>query len=122
VSDWRRCDGCQKVRSTQEFDGGSPTCRSCSSAPANRRRAASVTRTVVPARPRAPDPTARGTVGAGDPEVRERRARRAAQDALVASHPEEFALLLRDARAQEGLRALSSGATAPGAGDPGRSG
>ena len=47
-----------------------------------------------------------GSVGSGDLEVRERRARRAASEALAQSHPEEFALLLRDARAAEGLRPL----------------
>ena len=51
-----------------------------------------------------------GSVGSGDLEVRERRARRAASEALAQSHPEEFALLLRDARAAEGLRPLSNGA------------
>ncbi|MCW2615592.1 MAG: hypothetical protein JWN08_2586, partial [Frankiales bacterium] len=47
-----------------------------------------------------------GTVGSGDLEVRERRALRAASEALAESHPEEFALLLRDARQAEGLRPL----------------
>ena len=36
-----------------------------------------------------------------------RRARRSATDVLVDSHPDEFALLLRDARAREGLRPMS---------------
>ncbi|MCW2681000.1 MAG: hypothetical protein JWM62_2401, partial [Frankiales bacterium] len=54
-----------------------------------------------------------GTVGSGDLEVRERRARRAASEALAELHPEEFALLLRDARAAEGLRSLSAGASPP---------
>jgi hypothetical protein len=43
----------------------------------------------------------------GDLEVRERRAKRAAWEGLAASHPEEFARLLRDARAAEGLRPSS---------------
>ncbi len=76
-----------------------------------------MTRTRTAPRPAAPRPAADGpaaggprpallgVAGSGDLEVRERRARRAAQEALAASHPEEFALLLRDARAAEGLRA-----------------
>ena len=44
----------------------------------------------------------------GDLEVRERRARRASLEALAVSHPEEFALLLRDARSAEGLRPSSA--------------
>lgn len=48
-----------------------------------------------------------GSVGSGDLEVRERRARRAASEALAELHPEEFALLLRNARAAEGLRPMS---------------
>jgi len=43
-------------------------------------------------------------VGAGDLEVRERRARRAANEALAQAHQEEFAILLREARQAEGLR------------------
>lgn len=117
MSGWRKCDTCRKVRAGEEFDGGAPTCRSCLTAPAPRRRAAPVTRTTSP-RP-ARTPTAEtpsgprapllGTIGSGDLEVRERRARRAAQDALAASHPEEYGLLLRDTREKEGLRPLSSG-------------
>jgi hypothetical protein len=52
-------------------------------------------------------------VGSGDLEVRERRARRAAADALAQSHEQEFALLLRDARAAEGLRPLGIVPPAP---------
>jgi hypothetical protein len=63
-------------------------------------RAASRPATSEP-KPRAP---LFGAVGAGDLEVRERRARRAAYEALAEAHAEEFALLLRDARAAEGLR------------------
>lgn len=118
VSGWRKCDTCRKVRASDEFDGGTPTCRSCLTAPAPRRRTSPVTRTTTPRTPATrtpvtdptgPRPPLLGTVGSGDLEVRERRARRAAQDALAASHPEEFGLLLRDAREKEGLRPLSSG-------------
>jgi hypothetical protein len=60
------------------------------------------------AAPVAPRQPLLGTVGNGDLEVRERRARRAALEALAESHPEEFGLLLRDARAKEKLRPLST--------------
>ena len=125
MSGWRRCDTCRKVRSTDEYDGGVATCRDCQtgrSAPA-RKKAAPVTRTaptrVAKAAPAAAAPRQPllGTVGNGDLEVRERRARRAALEALAESHPEEFAILLRDARAKEKLRPLSTEApSAPAAG------
>jgi hypothetical protein len=110
VSGWRKCDTCRKVRQVDEFDGGSPTCRGCLTAPV-KRRAAPVTKKTTP-RPAAAAPAAPagprrpllGSVGSGDLEVRERRAKRTALDALAALHPEEYALLLRDARAAEGLR------------------
>jgi hypothetical protein len=123
VSGWRRCDTCRKVRSTDEYDGGAPTCRHCLTAPAPRRKAAPVTRTTRPraaspaAAPAAPRSPLLGTVGNGDLEVRERRARRAALERLAESHPEEFGLLLRDARASENLRPLGSGS--PPGGSPG---
>ena len=125
MSGWRRCDRCRKVRSTDEFDGDATTCTVCLTAPvpsAPRKRTTAVTRTQTAPRPAAApastaaaaEPAVRrpllGSVGSGDLEVRERRARRAASDALAVSHPEEFALLLRDARAAEGLRPLSNGA------------
>ncbi len=115
MSGWRKCDTCRKVRSTDEYDGGVATCRSCLTAPAPRRKAAPVTRTTTP-RPPKPAPAAAGprqpllgTVGNGDLEVRERRARRKALELLAESHPEEFGILLRDARAAENLRPMSSG-------------
>jgi hypothetical protein len=125
MSGWRRCDTCRKVRSTEEYDGGAVTCRDCQtgrSAPA-RRKAAPVTRTAPtrPAKAAPPAPAAAaprqpllGTVGNGDLEVRERRARRAALEALAESHPDEFGLLLRDARQKEKLRPLSTQAPASG--------
>ena len=122
MSGWRRCDRCRKVRTTDEFDGEATTCTVCLTAPvpsAPRKRTTTVTRSqTAPRPPAAPaEPAVRrpllGSVGSGDLEVRERRARRAAAEALAESHPEEFALLLRDARAAEGLRPLSNGTTAP---------
>ncbi len=126
MSGWRRCDTCRKVRSTDDFDGGSPTCVACltaKAAPAPRKRTTAVTRTTTTPRPPArgaaepAEPAVRrpllGSVGSGDLEVRERRARRAALEGLAESHPEEFGLLLRDTRAAEGLRPLGNGSVPP---------
>ena len=125
MSGWRRCDRCRKVRSTDEYDGEATTCNVCLTAPApgTRKRAATVTRTQTAPRPAAAaaPPAERrpllGSVGSGDLEVRERRARRKALEALAESHPEEFSLLLRDARAAEGLRAMSNGSGPSAEGD-----
>ena len=112
MSGWRRCDTCRKVKPADDFDGDATTCRACltTPTPAPRKRAAVTTRTAAP-RPAAAAPAERGprlgSVGSGDLEVRERRARRKASDALAELYPEEFALLLRQARAAEGLRPLS---------------
>ncbi len=129
MSGWRRCDRCRKVRTTDEFDGEATTCTVCLTAPvpsAPRKRTTAVTRSQTaprpPATPAPAEPAVRrpllGSVGSGDLEVRERRARRAASEALAASHREEFALLLRDARAAEGLRPLSNGAAPTSDGGP----
>ena len=116
MSGWRKCDTCRKVRQIDEFDGGSPTCRDCLTAPVRKRAAAPVTRTRTTPKAPAPAPAGEtrrapllGTVGAGDLEVRERRAKRAAYEALAQSHPEEYAILLRDARQAEGLRPSAGG-------------
>jgi len=87
-----------------------------------RKKAAPVKRTQAAPR-RQPDPPAAaapgprrpllGSVGSGDLEVRERRARRAAQEALAEAHPEEFELLVRDARQAEGLRPSSAAPPLP---------
>lgn len=125
MSGWRKCDACRKVRSTDEYDGGSPTCRDCLTAPAPKQRKAAspvTTRTTRTATPRAAAPAAAaagprqpllGTVGNGDLEVRERRARRKALEELAESHEQEFALLLRGARAAEGLRPMHQPTAAP---------
>jgi len=113
------------VRSSDEFDGEATTCVACLTVPepVARKKAAPVVRTRTTPRPAAApaEPTVRkpllGSVGSGDLEVRERRARRAAQEALAESHPEEFGLLLRDARQAEGLRPLSTGSAANGTED-----
>ena len=119
MSGWRKCDTCRKVKPVDDFDGDSTTCRACLTAPApaapRKKSSAVVTRKAAP-RPAAA-PAERGprlgSVGSGDLEVRERRARRVASEALAELHPDEFALLLRDARAAEGLRPLSAGTTPP---------
>jgi hypothetical protein len=118
MSGWRKCDTCRKVKPGDDFDGDSPTCRTCLTTPTpapRKRSTAVVTRKAAPRPAAAPaDRGPRlGTVGSGDLEVRERRARRAASESLAELHPEEFALLLRDARAAEGLRPLSAGTTPP---------
>jgi len=113
------------VRSSDEFDGEATTCVVCLTVPTPvaRKKAAPVVRTRTTPRPAAApaEPAVRkpllGSVGSGDLEVRERRARRAAQQALAESHPEEFGLLLRDARQAEGLRPLSTGSAPNGTED-----
>ena len=117
MASWQRCDRCRRVLPEQEYDADSTTCRACLTLPVGRpaaTKAGPVTRRRTA--PRAPAPAAAapaagprpamlGVAGMGDLEVRERRARRSALEALTVSHPEEFALLLRDARLAEGLRA-----------------
>lgn len=122
VSAWQRCDSCRKVRAGDEFDDEATTCRSCLTAPEPvvRKKATPVVRTRTAPRPAAApaEPSVRrpllGSIGSGDLEVRERRARRAAAESLSESHPEEFGLLLRDARQAEGLRPLSTSGPASG--------
>ncbi|MEX2290937.1 MAG: hypothetical protein WD794_11510 [Mycobacteriales bacterium] len=117
MSGWRRCDSCRKVKAAGEFDGEATTCRACltSPTPAPRRKSVVVSRAAAPRPPAAPvDRGPRlGSVGSGDLEVRERRARRAASEALAELHPDDFAILLRDARAAEGLRSLSAESAPP---------
>ena len=118
MSGWRRCEKCRKVKPTDDFDGEATTCRACLAAPASRKRSTVVTTRKAPTpQPTPAAPAERGprlgSVGSGDLEVRERRARRRAAESLAELHPEEFAVLLRDARAAEGLRPSSADTTAP---------
>jgi hypothetical protein len=107
VSSWRRCERCRKVKSVDEYDGESAACRACLTAPAPRKKAATVTRSVrtppapLPDRPR---PQLTGAVGSGDLEARERRAKRTAWEQLAELHAEEYEQLLQVARRAEGLR------------------
>jgi hypothetical protein len=111
VAAWQRCDRCRRVLGVEEFDGDGTQCRACLTTPVARPKVAKASpvrtrsttpREPVPAGPRQP---LLGIAGQGDLEVRERRARRRAQDALVEAHPEEFEQLLAAARQVEGLRA-----------------
>ena len=121
MSGWQRCDTCRKVRTGAEFDAGATTCRDCLTGPAPTVRKKSAPVVTTRSRPRAEAAAARtqagapaerrpllGSVGSGDLEVRERRARRAAHEALEQSHTDEFRLLLRDARQAEGLRPMDT--------------
>ncbi|HVE74344.1 MAG TPA: hypothetical protein VNA30_04540 [Mycobacteriales bacterium] len=108
MSGWQRCDRCRKVRPADDYDAGLPTCRECLTAPTRRRTAAPVTTRASRATTADPEIGPRaprlGSVGMGDLEVRAKRAKRAAYDALVAAHEEEFEQLHQAARAAEGLR------------------
>ena len=118
MSGWRRCERCRRVLAGDEFDGEDATCRACRTtpvggAPKPTAKAGPVTRTrKAPAPPPAAAPVEvgprqplLGVSGSGDFEVRERRARRGALEALAEAHPEEFEALLASARQVEGLRA-----------------
>lgn len=102
----------------EEFGGDPTTCTTCrtqpvAKAPSQRAGATAKSRSgpapVTRIRPIDLPPTPHaprlGVAGSGDLEVRERRARRAAHQALAELHPEEFEQLLAAARAGEGLRA-----------------
>lgn len=121
---WQRCERCKKIRSGTEFDDGSLVCAQCRAA-AERPRPSPVRVTRPATAPRssggvggvtssalasaAPRPTPEGPLvalgarGRGDREVRVRRARLRALEALAATHPEEFEQLLATERAAENL-------------------
>jgi hypothetical protein len=107
VSGWRRCDGCRKVKSVEEYDGDATICKACQAGPPPRKAKATpavsrrVTATAAPAAPRRPSA---GAVGSGDLEARERRAKRTAWEQLAELHGEEYEQLLQVARRAEGLR------------------
>jgi hypothetical protein len=116
MSGWRRCERCRRVLPAADFDGDDTMCQACRTTPVGGApkpaKAGPVTRTrkAVPPRPAAtpvetgPRAPLLGVAGSGDFEVRERRARRAAQESLADLHPEEFEQLLAAARRAEGLR------------------
>ena len=106
AANWRRCQKCRKVLPVEDFDGDSEICRTdtakagaAAAAPAR----ASVTTKVTTTRPRVPATPVRDIRGHGDPEVRARRARTRALERLSELHADEFADLLREERAAEGL-------------------
>ena len=102
---WKKCTRCGKVRQGEEFPAESEVCSICLTAPAGKPRAtrASAVKTVrSAAAPAVRD--FRGTVGSGDLEVRERRARKDALEQLAELHAEEYEQLLQAARRAEGLR------------------
>jgi hypothetical protein len=111
---WVKCERCKKVKPGGDFEEGSPVCIACLTAPVkvtaapkakagpvSTRRSTSITPAAAPPGPR---PALLGVAGAGDLEVRERRARRTALDQLVETHAEDFEHLLQAARRTEGLR------------------
>ena len=110
VSGWRKCGQCGKVKTAEEYDGEAVVCTPCLTAPAPKPKVsrAVVTRRAaaspVPPAPPGPRQPLLGTIGSGDLEVRERRAKRMAQEVLVEHYPEEYELLLQSARKAEGLR------------------
>jgi hypothetical protein len=105
AANWRRCQKCRKVLPVEDFDGDSEICR------ADAAKASAVTTgpsrpsaaTTVTARPRVQATPVRDIRGHGDPEVRARRARSRALERLSEGHADEFADLLREERAAEGL-------------------
>lgn len=112
MAEWRRCDRCRRVLPAEDFDGDSPTCRACLTTPVKAPRVSTrasgvTTRRRPPAAPveTGPREPLRGVAGSGDLEMRERRARRAALDALAETYAEDFEHLLHQARRDEGLRA-----------------
>ncbi|MGN6330033.1 MAG: hypothetical protein ACTHOD_00070 [Motilibacteraceae bacterium] len=99
---WRRCDTCRKVLSVDEFEGDAMTCRGCverAERPAARTAAATSSGPRAAVRRVAPV----GIQGRGDREVRVRRARQRALEALAQAHPEEFEELHAAERAAEDL-------------------
>jgi hypothetical protein len=107
VSEWRRCERCRKVKAMTEYGADAAICTACLTGPPPRKKAAApVTRRVAPtaAEPIAPRRPSTGTVGSGDLEARERRAKRTAWEQLAELHEEEYEQLLQVARRAEGLR------------------
>jgi hypothetical protein len=105
AANWRRCQKCRKVLPVEDFDDDAEICRadavkaSAATAVASRPSAT----TTVTKRPRAQATPVRDIRGHGDPEVRARRARSRALERLSQLHAEEFADLLGEERAAEGL-------------------
>ena len=104
AANWRRCQKCRKVLPVEDFDGDSDVCRhDAAKAAAASLARPRVTSTVTTTRPRPSATPVREIRGHGDPEVRARRARTRALERLSQLHAEDFAELLREERASEGL-------------------
>jgi hypothetical protein len=106
AANWRRCQKCRKVLPVEDFDDDSDVCRvdaSKAAAAATVGGRASVTTKVTTTRPRVPVTPPRDIRGHGDLEVRARRARSRALDRLAELHADQFADLLQEERASEGL-------------------
>jgi hypothetical protein len=105
AANWRRCQKCRKVLPTEDFDGDSEICRAdtAKASAATTGTSRPSTTTTVTARPRTQATSVRDIRGHGDPEVRARRARSRALERLSQLHAEDFADLLREERATEGL-------------------
>jgi hypothetical protein len=105
AANWRRCQKCRKVLPVEDFEGEADICHADATKAAAARGPAQarVTSTVTASRQR-PTPTpVRDIRGHGDPEVRARRARIRALERLSQLHAGDFAELLREERAAEGL-------------------
>jgi hypothetical protein len=104
AANWRRCQKCRRVLPVEEFDGDSDICRNdAAKAAAAAVARPRVTSSVTTSSPRPAATPVRDIRGHGDPEVRARRARTRALERLSQLHADEFAELLREERASEGL-------------------
>jgi hypothetical protein len=105
AANWRRCQKCRKVLPIDDFDGESEICRSDAAKAASATVTArpQVTTRVPATRPRPPATALADIRGHGDPEVRARRARGRALERLSKLYADDFAELLREERAAEGL-------------------
>ncbi len=102
---WKKCSRCGKVREADQFPEESDVCSACLTAPVTKPRA--TRSSAVKTLRSATEPAVRdhrGTVGSGDLEVRERRARKDAMDQLAELYPDDYEQLLQAARRAEGLR------------------
>jgi hypothetical protein len=105
AANWRRCQKCRKVLPVEDFDENSEICRNDTTKAAAAAVTARprVTTTVTANASRVPATPVRDIRGHGDPEVRARRARSRALERLSQLHADDFAELLREERAAEGL-------------------
>jgi hypothetical protein len=104
AASWRRCQKCRKVLPVEDFDGDAEICRNdAAKAAAATAPGRTAVTTAVTARPRVQTTPVGDIRGHGDPELRARRARTRALQRLSQLHPDDFAELLREERASEGL-------------------